>query len=222
MPDWHVPPHTGAGPSLSQFSEVASARLVRADEVSFFSEPVSIIVDRETGYTRKITPLKAVQTLSGPYVDFYAKAMRENTRSEHQTSAIHLLSVSPLWKKIQSRVAEQCGGPFEVEAEPDYTKSIWDAKSTKQDLWDNALYMLGYEGMDMLIQAWKAIKAGEAGGTRVEIEEEGPGWAKLREWRGIIAGIEDGIELDKVHVGSRWTYEVPHFLRDMAVLVWDR
>lgn len=109
---------------------------------------------------------------------------------------IHLLKKSPLWAKITQKVRAICGG---------------DVASDVQGLWENALYMLGREGMDMVSQVW-AMECGRSA------DLSGEGWETLKLVREKVLGIN----VEKVEIGLRRTYESPHLLQDLEVAVCDR
>jgi hypothetical protein len=67
----------------------------------------------------------------------------------------------------------------------------------------------------MVTQVWKGMN-----GHYGEVEQKGPGWDQMRRYRSVIDGLTT--EPEKVHVGARWTYELPLMARDMDVIVYDR
>jgi hypothetical protein len=140
---------------------------------------------------------------------------------EHQTVLRHLLGASTLWAQVTTAVRNLCGGDFETPVHE--LRAVGGDVDWKQGLWENALYLLGYEGMEMVIQVWNAMggcvgedgQYAEYGG----VDQRGPGWDKMRRYRSLIAAMAE--EPEKVQIGRKWTYEIPHLYNDLGVAMWD-
>lgn len=212
LPDWRSYPtaHDGTH-GIRRGMDITCDRPYHPGEIVTLPQRLTHPI---TGHVRTIHPFRAIQDGSTPYRD----AMREY---EHQTVLRHLLGASTLWGQVTTAVRNMCGGDFDTPVHK--LRAVGGDVDWKQGLWENALYLLGYEGMEMVIQVWNGMRGsvGENGenGEYGGVDQRGPGWDKMRRYRSLIAAMTE--EPEKVQIGKKWTYEIPHLYNDLGVAMWD-
>jgi hypothetical protein len=104
-----------------------------------------------------VHPLRAVQTVFGPYIN--------RDQGESQKALLHLIKSSPLWGTLVCTLRARCGPDFWT-APPEELDTAFEPPSQpseqwKQELWEACPYALGSSFLEMLAHIWHVRGAEE-------------------------------------------------------------
>jgi hypothetical protein len=199
LPDWHTPQSASDG-NTGNVRSNADFTCDRPHRQGEIITPAQQLVHADNGRTRIIHPFKAVRVNTGIYAN-------TNIRSEHQSVLNHLLGRSPLWHEVIGSLFDTC---YAHNSERRY-----DWNTMQSEMMANSIYMLGRDGMEMLVQTWAKSNGDSTARTRSD-----SGWKTMQRWEKMLENIPG--HGAPTMIGQVPVWEFPFLLADVRATSSDR